>query len=407
MFSRKGQEDIKWSLRERVKELTALHQTARLLQDNQRTIEEVMPGIVALIPPAWQYPEITVCRIRFEDMEFTSGGFAETEWMQSAQFMTGNSAGGIDVCYLERRPEAFEGPFLAEERDLINSLAEMLRSYLQHKQADIALQEAHNSLEQQVADRTAELKKTNEALEKQIDELKRAERKIEINRRHLRKLASEITLAEERERRRTAEDLHDHIGQSLAFIKMRLSQFQGNAIFCGFEDGLNEIMALLNQTIEYTRNLTFEISPPILYELGLVQAINWLAERYQARHALPIKVSGTEEAIKLEDEIKVMIFKSVQELLTNVVKHASATEIDISLIHNDSGISVEVKDNGVGFDIESLESDDDSSNHFGLFSIRERFQDFGGQLVINSKPGQGTSITMIVSTNIGGTLHEN
>ena len=124
-------------LQERVKELTALHGAARILQDQAKPTQDVMAEMAALLPPAWQYPEIAVARIRFDGREATTAGFRETGWRQIASFrVRGGQAGEIEVCYLEPRPTADEGPFLKEERDLIESLAEMLRFYFQHLLAD-------------------------------------------------------------------------------------------------------------------------------------------------------------------------------------------------------------------------------------------------------------------------------
>ena len=233
------QDQILYKLGERVKELTALHRTARILQDDLRPVEDIMREITSLLPDAWQYPEITGARIRFHESEYATPNFRKTPWVQTATFTTRTGeAGSLDICYLAERPDAREGPFLAEERDLIESLAEMLRSYFQHKIADEALQQAHDNLEQLVHARTVELRRTNEALEKQVAEYRVARGKIDKHQRQLRQLASELSLAEDRERRDIASDLHDHIGQALAFIKIRLQQFQGDAMFSGFEKSI-------------------------------------------------------------------------------------------------------------------------------------------------------------------------
>ena len=152
-------DDIVHELRERVKELTALHGTARLLQDPARSPEQVLADVVTLLPGAWQYPEIASARIRFGSLEAVSGSFAESAWRQAARFETRDGqSGSIEVFYREARPAADEGPFLKEERDLIQSLAEMLRAYFQHQLADHALRQAHADLERLVDARTEELR---------------------------------------------------------------------------------------------------------------------------------------------------------------------------------------------------------------------------------------------------------
>jgi signal transduction histidine kinase len=386
------------NLGERVKELTALHRTARLLQDDLRPTSELMRDVVALLPDAWQFPETTGARIRFQSLSTSTPNFLETHWLQVSSFtVRGGSAGEITVCYLVEKPEAAEGPFLAEERDLIDSLAEMLKSYFQHKLADEDLQRAHDNLEQQVRERTAQLQKTNAALQEQVSEYRKAEQRIDSYQKQLRKLASELSLTEARERRAIASDLHDHIGQALAFIKMRISQFQGDAIFCGFEETIGEIMTLLEQTIRSTRDLTFEISPPVLYELGLEAAIGWLAEEFQKKHGIKVKVVVRNSINPLNDELQVMLFKSVQELLTNVAKHAGARKVVVTLDRHENQIRITVEDDGRGFDPDQASAHFGDSAGFGLFSIRERLRYLGGGMQIDSLPGSGARVSVWVA----------
>ena len=106
-------DDLLHTLQERVKELTALHGTARILQDQTKSAGDVMREVAALLPPAWQYPEVAAARIRFERLETRTAGFRETEWRQIASFVVREGQSGeIEICYLEQRPPADEGPFL-------------------------------------------------------------------------------------------------------------------------------------------------------------------------------------------------------------------------------------------------------------------------------------------------------
>lgn len=400
--------EILHKLQERVKELMTLHKTARILQDEAQSPSEIIREIVALLPAAWQYPEITSARICYRQWSAATLGFKESAWTQKALFKThDNESGLIEISYSEARPESDEGPFMKEERDLIESLAEMLRSHFQHLLADEALKTAHVNLEQLVSARTEELKRTNAALQAQINEFTEAEKKIEIYQSQLRQLAAELSLTEARERRAIAEDLHDHIGQALAFIKMNISQFQGDAIFCGFEGKISGIMTLLDQTIHYTRNLTFEISPPILYELGLESALEWLAGRIGKKQGLTVTVKKQGNLTPHREEIKVTMFKSVQELLTNAVKHASAKEIAITVAEDPELLSIEVADNGYGFDTAILANGAAQHDRFGLFNIRERMHYLGGSMTVHSRPGGGTRITLAVPKQSEGFINEN
>jgi signal transduction histidine kinase len=389
-------------LTERVKELTALHATSRILQDRAKPAIRVIEEVVALLPPAWQYPETTVVRIRLGCLEAATPGFQVTRWRQAVSFDVGEGqAGQIEVCYLDERPSSDEGPFLREERDLIESLAEMLKSYFMQVRSDEALHKAHSDLERRVEERTAELRMTNAALAKQVNECKKALGRIDSYERQLRRLASQLSLAEARERREIAEDLHDHIGQALAFTRMSVAEFRGNAIFCGFESKIDEILTLLDQTIRYTRDLTFEISPPALYELGLEAALGTLAERFHSKHGLVVRTEIPSAIDGLGEDVAVLLYKSVQELLTNVVKHAGARGSAVRVRCDTEGVRLEVEDDGRGFDPCALESGS-GGDHFGLLTIRERIRHLGGTVEIRSAPGKGASVTIIIPTETGG-----
>ncbi len=226
------------------------------------------------------------------------------------------------------------------------------------------------------------------------------EQQIRSYQRQLRRLASELSLAEARERREIASDLHDHIGQALAYVSQKVSRLQGNAVFSGMEEDFSEILSILRQTITYTRNLTVEISPPVLYELGLPAALDWLAERTSNRHDIQVGSSESGTFRELSEEISVFFFKAVQELVTNAVKHASATRIKIHTIWKEDGLEVSVTDNGQGFDTTSYEARLTDANCFGLFSIRERLSYLGGDITVESTPGKGVRVAMSTAYNL-------
>jgi len=208
----------------------------------------------------------------------------------------------------------------------------------------------------------------------------------------LRKLASELVMAEVRERRRIAEDLHDHMGQYLALIRVKLAAFQGNTVFCGYEQDLLDIQALLDKAISYTRHLTMVVSPPMLYELGLLPALTWLSEQYSRRHQLAIRCHAASDIPNLETDLRGMLYRSIRELLLNVVKHANARTVDLEVRSEGTDLIITLTDDGVGFDPTSL--DLESHQGFGLFSIRERLTYLGGILQLWSEPGSGTRVTL-------------
>lgn len=162
-------------LRLRVNELVILHHTARALQDQQKKTPEVLQEIVGLLPGGWQYPQIAAARVALDAMEWRTPGFGESPWAQQADLIVaGAKRGQIEVRYMEERPPAQEGPFLAEERSLLNSLADMLRTYLERREADEAVRRANAELERRVAERTAELVRANADLQAEVTEREQA-----------------------------------------------------------------------------------------------------------------------------------------------------------------------------------------------------------------------------------------
>ena len=237
------------------------------------------------------------------------------------------------------------------------------------------------------------LMKSGEELKPDID------RRIQAYQKQLRRLASELSLAEARERREIASDLHDHIGQALAFVTQKVTSLRGNAVFSGMEEDFSEILDILEQTIRYTRDLTVEISPPILYELGLAAAIDWLADRVSRRYKLKVTVIQSGDQPDIDENIRVFIFKAIQELLNNVARHAKARQAKIHTDWGTDNFTITVSDDGCGFDSSSF-AGDLSRNCFGLFSIRERLSYIGGRLTIDSSPGKGTRIEIVAPCKI-------
>ncbi|MEE9302647.1 MAG: GAF domain-containing sensor histidine kinase, partial [Thiotrichaceae bacterium] len=212
----------------------------------------------------------------------------------------------------------------------------------------------------------------------------------------LKSLASSLSLAEERERRQIAENLHDRIGQSLIVMKMKLEALRESKSSNGFNSILDENKDLLDKTIQDVRSMTFELSPPVLYELGFEPTIEWLIEQFQKQHSIVIDFASDGESKPLDDDMRALLYKSVRELFFNIVKHADAHNVVISIKKKEeSEIQIDVKDDGVGFNPHDVDRSMTSAGGFGLFHVRERLEHFGGHLWIRSKLGRGTHITLV------------
>lgn len=228
-----------------------------------------------------------------------------------------------------------------------------------------------------------------------ISDRKKAEEKLLAYQKQLLSLASELSLAEERERRSIATDLHDQIGQTLSFIKIKLHNLRTKLLQADCVEDLEEIQEYLTRTIRNTRSLTFELSPPILYELGLEAALEWLCEEFQNRHGLNCSYKNDGLAKPLGEDVGVVLFRSVRELLTNVVKHAAAQNVHVSVLKDGSRIKISLQDNGIGFDARYQALNAAQKHAFGLFNIRERLRHLGGEFSLHAKPGRGTCVTLM------------
>ena len=223
---------------------------------------------------------------------------------------------------------------------------------------------------------------------------KQAEKEIRTYQEQLRSVASELSLTEERERRRLATDLHDHVGQILALAQIKLGAIRESASSTHLVEPMDEVRRLIEQTIQYTRSLTFELSPPILYDLGFEAAVEWLAELIQEQHGITVKVQADRSAKPMNDEIRVILFQTVRELLVNVAKHAGAKHILVFIAREEAALQVKIEDDGLGMGISADAANGPSG--FGFFSIGERLKYLGGHLEVVSEPGWGTRVTVQV-----------
>jgi signal transduction histidine kinase len=212
----------------------------------------------------------------------------------------------------------------------------------------------------------------------------------------LKSLASKLTITEERERYRIATELHDHICQSLAISKIKLETVMSSGIATDACDTLSEVRDWITQVINDTRTLTFDLSSPILHELGFEKAVAaWLEDEIQLKHNIQTEFYCDNLSKPLDDDVRSLLFRDVRELLINIVKHAHAKTVKVSINRDANRIRVVVEDDGIGFDPVQVTAVAMSRAEFGLFSIRQRLEFLDGQFEIKSSPGKGCKITML------------
>ncbi len=251
-----------------------------------------------------------------------------------------------------------------------HQVAIIFNEITQRKRAEQELRELTKNLEKRVEERT-------HLLEEQAAKMKQ--------------LTMELTQAEQNERKKLAEILHDHLQQLLVAAKMRLTSLTHQQP--GKE--INEAHTFIDQAFEASRSLTAQLSPPALYEEGLVQALKLLAEKIEHQYKVKVNLNISNIAEPQEDSLKIIIYQCVQELLFNVIKYARVSSCSLTMKTSYNGnIEVIVKDQGVGFNTKDMEKK--TSGGYGLFSIRERIKSLGGEFRIASALGEGTESEIII-----------
>lgn len=257
------------------------------------------------------------------------------------------------------------------------------------RQAEECLRLANEDLERKVSERTADLAKMVEAL-------RIANEQLAARANQLRALAGELTMAEHRERQNVSRILHDGLQQHLAIAKMRLGAMAVELDSGELRQTAGEIEALIGESIQMSRSLSAELSPPVLHQGGLAAGLEWLASWMRDKHAFSVDLA-IDSRPQLPEDVKILVFESVRELLFNTVKHAKVSRARVGLRQMDgAGIHISVSDKGAGFEVSRLKPAGDPGAGFGLFSIRERIGLIGGCLQIDSTPGGGSCFTLTV-----------
>jgi signal transduction histidine kinase len=225
---------------------------------------------------------------------------------------------------------------------------------------------------------------------------KLVEKKLLRYQRRLKSLAQDLSVSEDRQRKRIAIELMNCITEPLMISKLNVEELLQNACPDSFGKKISEVCECLDQTIQDTRLLTFDLSSPILYETSFETAVSeWLSEQIDRRYGIRCEFKNDGKVEPLSKEAGLVLFRIIRELLINVVKHSHASNVKVSLTKVDNCLHINVSDNGIGFDPSKASSMPTQKGGFGLFSIRERLERMNGRIEIDSAPGKGTSIKII------------
>ncbi len=268
------------------------------------------------------------------------------------------------------------GTPLRDEEGRPRGAVHILVDITERKRAEEALRELNATLESKVAQRTAQLQQ-------------RA--------RQLQRLTLEVSQAEDRERKRMAEILHDDLQQIIAAAKFHLTVLRNRVKADASVQAIGaQIDQMLKEAVEKSRGLSHELSPAVLHHDDLTETLGWLASQMQAKHGLVVHVHAHGPAHVPSDGIRTFLYKTAQELLFNVVKHARVKEARIQVRRRGPCVCLSVSDRGRGFDPQGLRE----AAGFGLLSIRERIELLGGRMKIRSAPGKGSTFFVVVPDSL-------
>ncbi|MHC1789279.1 sensor histidine kinase [Solidesulfovibrio sp.] len=352
------------ALRERVKELDCLYEITRLSQRQDVALDGILAGACAVAARAWQHPDVACVRVTIGGRVYATPNWRRPVSRQESPICAhGEPVGRMEVAYLERRPEADEGPFLREERHLLDAVAEHLGRIIEARQ----------------------------------------------NEEHLRQLSRELIKAQETERQRIARELHDDVAQNLSLARMgldrlaRLPAADDAASGQTIQDIAGESSARLGAAITSLRNLAYDLLPPVLGRLGLAEAAFRLCQETSARTGIDVQyfADGLESA-QLDFETGLNLYRVLQEALANACRHGRCTRIDVRLLASHPHVILRVADNGQGFDPEVRLPEALAQKRMGLWGMGERVRLLGGRLAIRSRPGRGVLLTAEIPAGEGG-----
>jgi PAS domain S-box-containing protein len=292
-------------------------------------------------------------------------------------------------------------PVIGEDRS-VEAVAGSTRDITQRKMAERALRDAHDVLETKVDERTTELLQANELLKFENTERMQAEEALRQSEFILRELAAHLESIREDERKRIAREIHDELGQRLLVLRIDISMLHartGNK-HPKLHERTTQALDNIDTTMLSVRSIINNLRPAVL-DLGLQAAIEWQVKEFERHTGIACDLVSDGKDIVLSENAATALFRTLQESLTNISRHARATRVLVALHEDCRKLFLQISDNGIG----SFPENRRKKNTFGLIGIRERISSLGGELVITSSPDQGVTVTVSVPTGMHETEH--
>ncbi len=340
----KQRQELMAHLAERNKELNCLYDVSKLISDEHNSIESILQEATDLIPLSWYYPEIACAKITCTFGDFFSSNFEESAWEISAPIKTNDGKEGvISVYYKEETPQRQDGPFSFEERNLIDTLGELLGNMLNVKGAE-------------------------------------------------QKIIATIMNTEDRERKRISKEVHDSLGQTLSAIALNMDKVnQEISVLSEKQQGrFTNLTNLINQAVAESRNIAHNLMPSTLNDFGYSVAVENMIDSLRGATDTQFKFYTNYKSGRLDQPTELGLYRITQEAINNSIKHAKAKSVTIQLMCYPDIIILTIEDDGIGFDSKN----NNEINRFGLNSMENRARSLNAEFSLDSEPEKGTVITL-------------
>lgn len=296
---------------------------------------------------------------------------------------------GVMFLYTDTHPSWYQ-----HSQEVLLSIGGLIASTIQKKQIEEELNEYRNALENLVEARTYDLKNTNQSLQREIGEHERTQQNLIDSKEKFRKLSHQIQSIREEEKSRIAREVHDQLGQTLTALKIDTIQMEKKipANLPDLKSQAKSMTKVVDDTIKNVQHIAMELRPPILDAFGICEAIAWQAGEYRDKLGLHFDLDCLHKHLDLEKDLQTALFRIFQESVTNIVRHANATQVQVRMNYDHGKLIFGISDNGVGIKKEAAENPES----LGLVGIKERIYGWKGEVEIEGAPGKGTKIKVII-----------